>query len=278
MAKILPTGTLLQTDEGGFLISEANVNKIVSPWKEAIEEIKNTYLTHFNDAVHSIYVRGTVSRGIAIEKVSDLDTFSIILKNPNHMNLDHFMEARKNLEKKFSFSTGVDVGFIYHPELLDKNNILFNTNRSFNNRFIIKTQSACIYGKDLAEQIPRFKPDATTIKHLYINLSAVFKTVEEQIAYSSCKKEIKFWCTWIMKIIIRAGFLLVIEKEKTFTRDLYPCYICFSKYFPDQRHKMKIALELAINPTDSSLKIRAFLEDFGKWIYTKIEKLFDDLL
>ena len=69
-----------------------------------------------------------------------------------------------------------------------------------------------------------------------------------------------------MKKILRTGFSLVMEKEKAFTRDLYPSYQLFSKYYPDQEPQMRQALEWAINPTDDSAGLLKYLGEFGGWL------------
>lgn len=267
MTDILKIGRLLKTDKDGFIISESSVDKINSPWKEAVEEIKNVYLENLGDIIHSIYVRGTVSRGEAIKGISDIDTFAVITKKPEEIDRSWVKETRKKLEYKFDFSTGVEIGFISYDEL-------FNDDKLFNDRFAIKTQSACIYGEDLTLKIPPFLADIKSASHFHRNLKKVLENAKKNIANNPDKDDVKEWCRWVMKRIIRAGFVLVMEKEQAFTRDLYPSYELFSKYFPEQEPKMKIALDLAINPTENADEIANFLDDFGVWMEEQVERKF----
>lgn len=267
MTSVLKIGRLLKTDENGFIVSESSAEKITSPWKEAVEEIKNTYLKHLGDLVHSIYVRGTVSRGEAIEKISDIDTFAVITKKPEEIDRSWIRETRKELEKKFNFSTGVEFGFVAYSELFDGDEL-------FNDRFTIKTQSACVYGDDLAQKIPPFRADEQTASHFHRNLKKVLENAKKGVADNHDKEDIKEWCRWVMKRIIRAGFVLVMDKEQAFTRDLYPSYELFSKHFPEQEPKMKMALDFAINPTDNAERITNFLDDFGVWMEEQVERKF----
>jgi len=267
MTEILKIGRLLKTDQDGFIVSESSTNKIASPWKEAVEEVKNVYLKNLGDVVHSIYVRGTVSRGEAIEGIADIDTFAVITKKPDEIDRSWVRDTRKELEKQFDFSTGVEFGFVSYDELLEGDEF-------FNDRFMIKTQSACVYGDDLAKEIPPFRADAQTASHFHRNLKKVLENARKGIANNSDKEDIKEWCRWVMKRIIRAGFVLVMDKEQAFTRDLYPSYELFSKHFPEQEPKMKIALDLAINPTDNVENLSSFLDDFGVWMENQIETKF----
>ncbi len=267
MTEILNIGRVLKTDKEGFIVSESSADKIGSPWKEAVEEIKKVYLEHLGDIVHSIYVRGTVSRGEAIEGISDIDTFAVITKKPKEIDRSWVKEVRKTLEQKYSFSTGMEIDFISYNELFDSDEL-------FDDKFTIKTQSACIYGKDLAQKIPPFHADIKTASHFHVNLKKVFENTKKGITNNPDKENIKEWCRWVMKRIIRAGFVLVMDKEKSFTRDLYPSYELFSKYFPEQELKMKTALELAVNPIDDSEKLASFIDDFGVWMEKQIEQKF----
>lgn len=256
MTEIQKIGRLLKTDTDGYIISESNADKISSPWKEAVLEIKNAYLQHLDGVVHSIYVRGTVSRGEAIEGISDIDTFAVITRKREEIDRSWVKETRKALEQKFSFSTGVEFDFIVYDELFDGDNL-------FDDRFTIKTQSACLYGDDLGQKIPPFRADMQTASHFYRNLKKVLENAKKGIADNPDQEDVKAWCRWVMKRIIRAGFILVMDKEQAFTRDLYPSYELFSKHFPEQEPKMKKALDWAINPTYNAVEIANFLDDFG---------------
>jgi len=267
MTEILKIGRLLKTDKNGFIISDSSADKITSPWKGAVEEIKDAYLKHLGDSVHSIYVRGTVSRGEAIEGISDIDTFAVITKRWEDTDRSWVRESRKELERKFDFSTDIEFGFVAYDEL-------FNGDELFNDRFSIKTQSACVYGDDLAQKITSFRADIQTASHFHRNLKKILENTKKGIADNPDKEDIKEWCRWAIKRIIRAGFVLVMDKEQAFTRDLYPSYELFSKHFPEQEPKMKMALDLAINPTDNAEEIANFLDDFGVWMEEQIERKF----
>jgi len=66
-----------------------------------------------------------------------------------------------------------------------------------------------------------------------------------------------------------------MEKEKCFTRDLYPCYKLFSKYYPEKEREMKEVLFLAINNTNDRQKILDILRNIGIWITGEIENVYN---
>jgi predicted nucleotidyltransferase len=264
MDKIRKIGSVLNTDKDGFIINESSLDKIKSPWREAVEEIKQAYLDNTKDSLKSIYVRGSVAKGEAIEGISDIDTLAVITKD---IDKSWIKPIRKTLDTKFTFSTGVDFTFLQYDELLNSDSLA-------DYKFLIKTQSVCIYGDDISDEIENFKVDIKTANILVKNLKIVFENTIKGIIDNPDKEDIREWCSWVMKRILRAGFVLVMDKEQVFTRDLYPCYEIFAKYYAHQASKMYTALELAINPIDDVETIVSFIEDFGFWLEAEVETKF----
>jgi hypothetical protein len=85
---------------------------------------------------------------------------------------------------------------------------------------------------------------------------------------------VKAWCQWIMKRLVRTGFELLMEQEQTYTRDLYPCYVAFSRHFPAQERQMQHVLARAIEPSDNKEELAEFLDVFGAWIITVVTETF----
>jgi len=263
---ILEIGSVLTTDENGFIINSSSLDKIKSPWREAVEEIKQAYLDNTKDSLKSIYVRGSVAKGEAIEGISDIDTLAVITKD---IDKSWIKPIRKTLDTKFTFSTGVEFSFLQYDELLNSDNLA-------NYKFLIKTQSVCIYGDDISDEIENFKSDIDTANILIPkNLKIVFENTIKGIVDNSDKEDIREWCRWVMKRILRAGFVLVMDQEKVFTRDLYPSYKIFSKYYPEKEYEMRTVLELAINPVDDVEFIINFINTFGLWLEAEIEIKFE---
>ena len=75
-----------------------------------------------------------------------------------------------------------------------------------------------------------------------------------------------------MRKIVRTGFSLVIEEEKSWTTDLKKSYEVFSKYYPEKSTEMKQALKWAQKPPLNMKIAVKFLEDFGTWISKEVEK------
>lgn len=75
---IKPIGDFLIVDGEGYLINPCRSELIVSPWAEVVEDVKKAYLHYLPEKIHSLYVRGSVAKGKAIEEVSDIDMIVVV--------------------------------------------------------------------------------------------------------------------------------------------------------------------------------------------------------
>ena len=202
--------------------------------------------------MHSIYLRGSVARGNNVDGFSDIDVFAIIYDIEDRWKIaDWQPDLQKELQIEFPFVKEVEVMLTqYFKDFYQKNPRL---------AMIIKTQSLCIYGEDLIEEIPPFLPN----KKMILNLTWLEEDLndflqKETIAQKDYQE--------IAKILIRSGFELVKEKEQKFTTDLYLCYQVFSEYYPEKEKEMREVLHLYLNPIEDDLYLKNLIEDLGNWM------------
>lgn len=221
MIEIQNTGKLLDVDRDENIVSESNISKIKSPWKEAVEEIKQEYLTRLGHSVQSIYVRGTVSRGEAIENVSDIDTFAILNRLVTKDDRKWMDESSLRLQKKYPFATDIEFN-IYSSERV------FKEEEGYNIRFIIKVQSACVFGDDISTKISSFTTSIDTARYIQQNLPKIFEELHLELSTNISPEKRKELCRWVMKRILRASFILVKWIKK---RSLLATYIQVTQSF-----------------------------------------------
>ncbi|PAF35731.1 nucleotidyltransferase [Terribacillus saccharophilus] len=265
MRSIKNIGRFCKNDHNGFIINDASLDKIDTRFFELIEKVIDTYRHQLGSDLHSVYIRGSIPRGLGIPEVSDLDTLCVTNKALKDLDLDWVNNAEQKLNKDSSCINGVEMSFFNLDDIC-------NTKRFSIIPFMIKTHSVCVYGEDLRNQLPAFKADAALANEHIINLESNFVQAKEDLRGNEDKEDILDCCVWIMKIIIRAGLALVMEKEKQYTRDLYPAYEAFSRYYPEKKEKMLQALEYAINPIENTDELIFYLNDMGKWMIETSEE------
>ena len=128
-------------------------------------------------------------------------------------------------------------------------------------QFMFKTQCVCIYGEDIVPDLPRFKIDMNAIAHSRSLKKDIQDTLEGNHS-----------CGWIMKRIVRVGLEICMIEEQVYTRDLFPCYQVFSKYYPEWEEKMRESLTIAIEPIHDSEIINGILNTLGIFLIKEVER------
>lgn len=259
--KIKPHGSFFEISEDGYICNMGHPDRISQPWKELVETIKQIYVENCADQLHSIYVRGSVARGLAIPNISDVDSFAVTKPGLTIKNIPWVESVSNKLLNDYPFTTGIEFGVVSYEETLA---------RGSPTSIVLKTQSVCLYGDDLQYQIQPYKPNREVIDQAFF-LAQKIERYEQETALEKESTNLKAWCTWTMKGIVRSGFELVIEEEQTYTRDLYLCYTTFISHYPDKKEQMYQALKWAINPISDYRKILSFLQEFGRWLCQQIE-------
>ncbi|WP_138419676.1 nucleotidyltransferase [Aquibacillus sediminis] len=265
MTTIKNIGRFCPTDDNGYILKDSSFNKINPEYLKVIDEVTKYYQTHLGVELHSVYVRGSIPRGLGIRGVSDLDTIAITKKDPNDIDLKWVGKAEQDLNKRFNCINGVEFSFYHMDDMLDTSTFSIIP-------FMIKTHSVCVYGEDLNGHLPNYKADKTIGNEHLFNLKNQIKQAKEDLDGNDDMDDVLDCCGWIMKIIVRAGLALVIAEENKYTRDLFPAYEVFSSYYPDKEPDMKQALQYAIHPVANANEIIDFLDDMGNWMISESEK------
>jgi len=259
--KIKNIGHIFIPDKQGFLISDVSHNNISKQWEPLVDEfillIKQACLKN----LHSIYLRGSVATNTTIKGISDADFLVITNRHISSTKKTNIWKLTDTLASKNPHITRIDVGFYTHK------NILRIKEKAF-----IKLMSLCVYGPNIIKDIAKLKPGidvAIQIPDLESEIKDIFTKIDSSQINDQNAKSV---CVWIMKRLVRSGFELVSAQAQCFTRDLYPCWQIFSKYYPQKKDQMKQALLLTINPTNDLSKIRSVILDLGNYLVNEFNK------
>ncbi|SDL92721.1 nucleotidyltransferase domain-containing protein [Sediminibacillus halophilus] len=264
MTEIKELGSLCPVDDKGYIINQSDPKKVHNKFREVIQLINQSCLSYLPKETHSIYLRGSVARGLDIEGVSDVDVIIVTYSNPQDIDLDWVEETEQFIDQKFHFINGVELGFYPLSEVEESKYCSMIP-------FILKAYGICVYGKNLISKLPDYKPDSSLANEHLIHLSALIDKAKHELMGNNDMEDIKDCCSWIMRIMVRAGFALVIVQERSYTRDLFPAYKLFSKHYPEKESEMRTALWYAINPLSSSEEVLKLLNQFGSWIKAETE-------
>ena len=261
--QILPMGKVYETDIEGFIINEASADMIQPPWTSVVEDVKDSYLNNWQK-IHSIYIRGSIARGSGVEGISDVDTLAVVYGDKKDLDHSWVLNFKQEMLEKYPFCLDVELKCVPLNRLLNLEDEYCHTLR-----MIVQITAVCIWGDDVRPLLPKFKPGRETMKCALVLSDNIDRLINWREQYKFTPRS----CQWIMKRILRSGFEIVMAEANCYTRDLYPCWQIFSRYYPEKREQMKQALHWAINPTDDHTEILSFLQDFGGWLVARVQQL-----
>lgn len=260
--RILAIGSVLGVDDEGYLIGQSSPDKIVAPWNGPVSKLRTSVLENVGDDLHSLYVRGSISRGTAIEGFSDLDAVILTKKAPSIIDHSWLEQFETSLKVDYPFVAGLDCSYLHANEIQTGNDKQW--------AFFLKVLSACVEGDDLAPILPKVKPGRDTLivaPDIRILVEGELDLLPDEIATRMS--------TWgIGKRLVRAGFELVMEREQAYTRDLYPCYERFAKYYPEKAEEMYAAMDMALYTAEVPQRAVDLLGSLGPWLADEYDRLY----
>lgn len=265
MSGIKPFGRFWDLDGDGFIVNDASGRKIPRDYLPAVSSSVSAYRDHLRGAgvyVRGIYLRGTVARGIPVRDVSDLDLFALVDDRAN-LDLPGMDGVERGLLEEYPMLGGAGLEVISGGDLGD--------GEYFSEAdLLLSSQSVRLFGEDVITRLPRFKPGVLVANNDVFQISTDIREGIPGVESDPSPENTAYWGRRVCKNMIRAGFSLTLPgvrpKKALFTRDLYPCYVEFSKEYPHRQSSMRRAIEYAVSPPQHPEETLDFLRGFGGWL------------
>ena len=257
MIEIEKRGDYVNVDSDGYIINPASLTKIQPEWKPVIEDIVEQYKSTCGNALQAVFIRGSVAKGTAVMHLSDVDTFAYANLTRNEIPVDWMDEFEKKMVSTYPFVQNIELSIDPISEAYDDR--------------IMLVQSVCVYGTDISQDMPKVRigkdliTTASRLEERYAWLRAKLPTLDDP-------EELKKGCTWLMKLFLRSGAEIVMDRSHLYARDLYPCYEIFSRYYPEKESEMRNILNLALNPIADKEFLENMMSDFGEWLRAEAAK------
>ena len=221
-------------DSEGFILNNYTPDNIQPEFANVVDATVKGLLEELPGKIHGIYLYGSVARGNAALGQSDLD-LSIIMSEPL---TPHDREVLKALQKRVSrlcpevSKVDFDPGYI-EDVLLPK--------EKYSWQFWLKHCCCCIWGNDLSQQFPLFKPSI----EIALALNGDLESFLEQYALDDCSKNAQHLPKLLGKKLIRSAYYFIAAKDASWYTNLPKCYETAVKYYPEQRKDMDLAYACA---------------------------------
>lgn len=264
-------GRLWPIDLDGHIQNDAHPKYIQPPFAAAVADAVQAYTGHIGADLDSIYATGSVARGLAAAGVSDLNMFAVLdsTVDPELVLQDWVSEAEDSL-------------LASHPCLSDVQLELWPYYYVFNDPaqfsiggFILKTHSVCLWGSDLATQLPNYRISPAIPNDDLVQIGFDLEGAAEEIEADSSASSVRYWSRWAAKHVLRAGFGLVQVKAGVHTRDIDLCGDYFGRYYPDHAEAMRQTLDHALNPLEDAGTALDWLESVKSWLLPLVDAWLD---
>jgi len=178
-----------------------NVN-IKSEYKEFVMAFKTCIINEFGEKIHSIYMCGSIPKGIAKPYESDAD-FTILCDNPRDINSEKLSRLKEQLLADFPLVTKIDT------TICSLDNVRNNPNDW---GFWVKIICVCIYGLDIGEEVPPIVISRDFILDLNSDTKQAVDRVNDALSNAIDNKMKCRYIKGYSKRLIRALYSLVLEE------------------------------------------------------------------
>lgn len=253
-----PCGSFLDLDDQGHVIKKVSYDLIQPRWKPVINDVISAYKEFFGSNLHSIWLRGSVAKGEAVDGLADFDSFGYVYEPTD--SFDQFEQEIEALEPHYPFCAGIECEA--DPIAVLENDRIM--------RRIIKTQAICLFGEDISASIPPHSLRDMIFYSKYLR-HCLEKVMPQFLKEDNGDpKQIRGTCNWTAKRLLRSLYETIMLEENRWTNDLWPCYERFSYWHPERESDAMELLQLCLNPVADEQRIRAAVGVFTPWIYDEI--------
>ncbi|CDT87224.1 conserved hypothetical protein [Vibrio coralliirubri] len=240
-------------DKDGFIQNLYSPKNIAPEFQEVVTAVTDSLLRELPGQIDGIYLYGSVPRGTAIIGRSDLD-ISIVLTTPiDQKEKRVFKHLSDTIPKAYPQVSKLDIdpGFL--------RNVL-QPKEKYHWHFWIKHCCCCVWGNDLSNEFPLYKPSSEIAQALNGDLSTfleqmspVFKTMTDADVAKVIGKK-----------LVRAAYYFVAEKDGSWYTNLSQCAAVAKRYYPNQSDDIEIAHQYALGQLTSKVEALELYERLSK--------------
>ncbi len=238
-------GRFLGVDQFGHVKPDVAIEHVGAVWTPLVAYVRDTLMNR--PGVQSVYLRGSIPRGLAIEGISDADFLYVSENNFDRADI----ELAQSVEARFDFVKGLEL-FRLDRSAFDK---IRPPQRRPYYHMLLKTQCLLLAGEDIATDIAPFAIGIDMVSHVFA-LAAEFARLPKLVKQARNRGVEQAMHQWFSRRIVRSGFEITMDRSDRFTRDLYLCHEQFAEFNPNRATQMFRVLINSLNRGESPLRYR----------------------
>lgn len=247
-------------DGDGYIAREGSLERVPAEFTAVVDAARERIAAAFGpDRLHSAYLYGSVPRGTAVPGVSDLDLLLALHRAPTPDDRRAAGALEAALDADFPQVDGVGV------LLFDTGTLLSELERHDLGWFV-----ACLctplLGEDLAERLPRYRPDALLARETNGDLGLALPGWRARLAAAGSDADLHALSRAVSRRLVRTGFTLVMPRCNGWTSDLTASAEAFAAHYPHRADGMRLAAAVARTPTSDRATLAVLIDGLAPWL------------
>ncbi|MFG2983230.1 nucleotidyltransferase [Streptomyces sp. NPDC048258] len=246
-------------DAYGYFEREGSLGQVQDGFKAVVAATRERIAEAYGRRLHSAYLYGSVPRGTARPGRSGLDLLIALHHEPAHEDRDTAEVLARGLDEDFAEIDGVGL-------LLYGKDTLLSEQERFDLGWFLACLCTPLLGADLAEHLPRYRPDSLLARETNGDLADVLPTWRARAQAASAPDEYRKLSRDFARRLVRTGFTLVMPRWGGWTSDLAESAEVFGTYYPERAAQMRAAAAVALDPVADPAVLRGYIQDLGPWL------------
>lgn len=221
--------------------------------RETVERLRSL----FPFELHSVYVYGSVARGDAVAKKSDLDLIAMFHTKLSSGKLTELKNLASELSYKYqSLVREVGIAVAYYEDTVDPANYYENA--------FIKELSVCVYGEDLGVRFGPYKLTSEIAISFNGDIEAALTRTIKRME-SASKEEFKTYTQGFARKLIRTYYSMVMVRSQVWSTRLHEQTEVVVHHFPEKESTIRTLLDwIEDPPIDLETISHLFIRE-GRW-------------
>ncbi|MFJ6899950.1 nucleotidyltransferase domain-containing protein [Streptomyces hokutonensis] len=247
-------------DAQGHIEREGSLGRVPHVFRPVVAAARDRLLDVYGGRLDSAYLYGSIPRGTARVGRSDLDLLVATRREPTEEDRDAARSLGEALDKEFPEIDGVGI-------LLYGRTRLLSEPETYDLGWFVACLCTPLLGEDLAEYLPRYRPDSLLARETNGDLALLLPRWRERIAASDDSDEARRPLVRFMsRHLVRTGFTLVMPRWNGWTSDLGEMARAFGAYYPGRAEELRKAAASGCEPTGDARVLRSYVDDLGPWL------------
>ncbi|MBV7696043.1 nucleotidyltransferase domain-containing protein [Streptomyces sp. TRM70350] len=247
-------------DSEGCLAREGSLARVQAPFRPVVAAARDRLPDVFGARLHSAYLYGSIPRGTARVGRSDLDLLVALREEPGDADRAAARALGEALDREFPEIDGVGTLLYGRARLLSEL-------ETYDLGWFVACLCTPLLGADLAEQLPRYRPDSLLARETNGDLALLLPRWRERIAgVEDTDVARRPLVRFMSRHLVRTGFTLVMPRWGGWTSDLVEMAGIFGAYYPQRAEQVRAAAALGYEPTGERAVLKAYVDDFGPWL------------